>query len=107
MSKYLVYKTEDMERWLYSESGPLLDPATVPKPIEDAVVIRRQDMFAPPALDSYSNSIQAAIEAVRAANGDQDITEEAASNIKRLRDIADYFHDQASISWDTHRKLPD
>lgn len=71
--------------------------------IDDAVVIRRQDVFAPPALDAYANSITIVIEVLKKSN--PDITTEGL--IKGLRDAADYFHEQARESWQTVRKLPD
>jgi len=69
----------------------------VDQEVMDAVVIRLQDVFAPPALDSYANSIAIALELI-ASDGEQ---------WKSLRAIADYFSEQASISWDTNRKIPD
>jgi hypothetical protein len=64
--------------------------------IEDAVVIRRQDAFAPPALDAYANGIRLAT-SLAPQNG---LT-------KELNAKADYFHEQAVLSWDAVRKLPD
>lgn len=64
--------------------------------VEDAVVIRRQDLFAPPALDSYANSIS--IAAMMLEPGEQRL---------KMQDVADYFHAQAVASWETERKLPD
>lgn len=66
----------------------------------DAVVIRRQDVFAPPALDAYANAITVALE----------LTVHGVSNserARRLKDIADYFHEQAKLAWTTNRKIPD
>lgn len=69
-------------------------------PVEDAVVIRRQDMFAPPALDCYANAIQTCVEVL--CNGTK-----PSGTAERLQRIADYFHDQAAKSWAEQRKLPD
>ncbi|HEY7418504.1 MAG TPA: hypothetical protein VH593_25210 [Ktedonobacteraceae bacterium] len=67
--------------------------------IDDAVVIRRQDIFAPPAFDAYANSILVALsldpEAIHSDYG------------QRMQEIADYFHEQAVLAWDTNRKIPD
>lgn len=69
-------------------------------PVEDAVVIRRQDIFAPPALDAYSNAMQTAIEVLTNGGAPSGRTE-------NLQKIADYFHDQAAKAWTEQRKLPD
>lgn len=83
--KYVVFKRED---WLRNE---------FPQPLEDAVVIRRQDKFAPPALDCYANAITMVVEAGNLHWGAR----------QRLQQIADYFHDQAAKAWTESRKLPD
>ncbi len=88
--KYIVFKRAEYEAW--AVGGPKAEP------IDDAVVIRRQDVFAPPALDVYANAIQIAIE-LRGAT-----TVEQREN---LRQTADYFHEQAEAAWHTDRKLPD
>jgi hypothetical protein len=99
--KYVVFKTEDWNTIfncleevfeLKKESGVLIRG----KILDDAVVIRRQDIFAPPALDAYSNSILVSL----AMMGPGETKE-------RLKDIASYFHEQAVLSWDTDRKVPD
>lgn len=70
--------------------------------LPDAVVIRRQDVFAAPALEAYANAIQCVIEAGRGTAIDIDVLV-----LGRLREVADYFHEQACKSYDTpHRKLP-
>lgn len=71
--------------------------------IKDGVVIRRQDVFAPPALDAYANSIATTIEALRATMPGED----GRVIIKQLTDVADYFHSQAKEAWETNRKMPD
>jgi hypothetical protein len=110
-SKYMVWKRMEMEQWLADHPSPGL-----PSPVPDAVVIRRQDVFAPPAFDAYSNAIQCVIEALLKLNRGAEIREEKPDRpwdytpdemAKRLQDIADYFHAQASIAYDSERKLPD
>lgn len=111
-SKYLVWKRKDMETWMSSHPTK-----GMPSPLHDAVVIRRQDVFAPPALDAYANAIQCVIEALLKVQGEvtdlsgdffklptQFTPDEVA---KRLQDIADYFHGQATLAYDSHRKFPD
>lgn len=98
MDKYIVFKKaewDDKVGW-----SPMFD---IPEPVEDAVVIRRQDVFAPPALDAYANAIQTAVEVMSGFG----ITPGGSSPIDQLRDIADYFHDQAAKAWAEQRKLPD
>lgn len=91
--KYVVFKREDWEESGVSRMNAL------PQPIEDAVVIRRQDVFAPPALDAYANSISVALAL---------LPEEVELDGKTdLQEIADYFADQAAQSWQTDRKIPD
>ena len=60
--------------------------------IKDAVVIRRQDVFASPCLFTYANMISLVAKSI----GDPE-----------LQRIADYFHDQAVLAADEGRKFPD
>lgn len=73
--------------------------------LPDAVVIRRQDIFAGPALEAYANAIQCVIEAMQQFN----ITHEgrSPSTADRLQEVADYFHQQSEKSYGASRKLPD
>lgn len=64
--------------------------------LPDAVVIRRQDKFASPALFTYANMI--AMVAVEIDDPDRK---------KGLLAIADYFHRQAELAGDEAFKLPD
>lgn len=113
--KYLVFKGDEFVKLLDKtnsliDSGWAYDGGDLSKwveeiLVEDAVVIRRQDVFSPPAFDAYANSIMVTIEALRARG----ITHEGnnPSMIDRLGAIADYFHAQADMAWDTDRKIPD
>lgn len=91
--KYVVFKrgTEPGE---WSERGGLYLEDL--EPIEDAVVIRRQDIFAAPALNAYACAIQVAIS-----------MDPTHSRMQRLREIADYFHQQAEASAHTNTRIPD
>jgi hypothetical protein len=116
-AKYITFKREDF----YQMMGALaLPPWTAPDGTQvgsdwdcaplatniqeqaaaaelvDAVVIRRQDLFAGPALHAYSNNMAMAARMV--AEGDEQ---------KRLLGIADYFHDQAVLADEEAWKLPD
>jgi len=113
--KYVTFKANDFAQLLNKlnsliESGWAHDGGEINKWVEDilvddAVVIRRQDVFSPPAFDAYANSIMVTIEALNARG----ITHEGnnPSMVDRLGSIADYFHAQADMAWDTDRKIPD
>lgn len=76
--------------------------------IDDAVVIRKQDVFAPPALEAYSNAIQCVIEALEHTQKEYGVADpELAKQIVKLRLIADYFKAQADDAYDFQRGLPD
>jgi hypothetical protein len=96
--KYAVFKREEWEQWFHNLAS-MADPPS-PSEVEDAVVIRRQDVFAPPALDAYANAITVALELIVEGVSSSD-------RAKRLRHIADYFHQQAELAWNTERKVPD
>lgn len=93
--KYVVFKREDFER-LMDEDRPHMYAAALE--VEDAVVIRRQDLFAGPALSSYAHSIAIAVKVAENPKNDQ---------VKALRRIADYFHEQAILADAEGWKLPD
>lgn len=96
MKKYVTFKVEEFQEFL--ERMKDKGSAPMPAEVEDAVVIRRQDVFAPPALDSYANSIVVALEALP----------DGFDHLRaQLREKADYFHEQAELAWHTNRKLPD
>ena len=64
--------------------------------VEDAVVIRRQDLFASPCLATYASMIALVANNV----SDHDLS-------KELTAIADYFEDQARLAAEEGYKLPD
>lgn len=76
--------------------------------IDDAVVIRKQDVFAPPALDAYANAIQCVIETLKEVGTQLSLVEpDLTLKAKTLQGIADYFRVQAEDAYDRKRKLPD
>jgi hypothetical protein len=115
--KYIVIKQKAWDDFLVdiatpalnAKLGAALNGMLETGEVQDAVVIRRQDVFAPPALDAYANSIKVAVLAMResALAGGYDLSEEDAEIVERLQGIADYFHGQAVLAWDAKRKLPD
>lgn len=110
--KYVVFKREDWKRAI-NEANDRMDRGLVPLAssftrlidieVDDAVVIRRQDVFAPPALAMYANSIRTALDVAQLHEvGDPNET------ARRLQAIADYFHEQSELAYaDSRRSLPD
>lgn len=105
--KYVVFKVDDFKqavtelrkRIVYPEDQKLFPELQM---LDDAVVIRRQDKFAPPALDAYANAIMTTVETLRDFTNIGNIQEV----INDLQKTADFFHEQATLSWETERKLP-
>lgn len=88
--KYIVFKrTELIEALRGGAFGPLPE-------IHDAVVIRRQDLFAAPALATYA----ACIAIARLTATDEVVR-------KSLLDVADYFQRQSELAAAEGWKLPD
>lgn len=96
--KYIVFKRDDYDGYKWDQKY-ILEGFAIP----DAVVIRKQDVFAPPALEGYANAITCVLEALEGVA----ITEETSEIIWRLRRVADYFHGQAEDAYNFQRKLPD
>jgi hypothetical protein len=101
--KYIVFKRGEFEEWLallaVEHELPFTsgDIPEMPSDLEDATVIRGQDLFAAPALDAYA----AMIGIVMKFGG---MTPETR---KELQQAADYFHDRANESRDIAFKTPD
>jgi len=113
-NKYIVMKRDALDVWMGQFrdmarqvlQGRFVDTSSLPPVTDlglpDAVVIRRQDLFSPPALDAYANSILIAVEALKA-----DSAGYSSNLVLRLQALARYFHAQAVAAWDTDRKMPD
>ena len=103
--KYIVLKTEDFEEYRRLEAqntGVNVKPGWLTqKRIMDAVVIRKQDLFAAAALHTYASSISIAISIIEQRDP------EGWHLVNRLRDIADYFHEAAVEAEETGHKVPD
>jgi hypothetical protein len=95
-NKYVVFKREDWEKECKVTVFAHLTP------VDDAVVIRLQDQFAPPALDAYANNIQMVIEGLLATGSPP-----SSILMADLQRAADYFHNAAQESWGIKRKMPD
>ena len=92
------YAVIPIARWQDHVEFCALHDLEPPSLVDDAVVIRRQDVFAAPALDAYANSILTAVELLPRDH----------PAALRLRAVANFFHLQASKSWQTpNRKIPD
>lgn len=114
--KYVVFKREDWDDVMRRTQAinddrtqglppvsPLAPLMTLNKmEIDDAVVIRRQDVFSPGMLAAYAHSIQIAIKVA----GIHEVGELNATG-QRLRRIADYFHEQSELAYDESYKIPD
>ena len=115
--KYIVIKREHLDNILIELSSRVhpgwsdVVNRILEGELPDAVVIRRQDIFAPPALDAYANGIRVAVialgEGVALLDGFPDTRQEINELRERLDAKADYFHGQAVLSWGAVRKLPD
>jgi hypothetical protein len=97
--KYIVFKRAD---WLrYEVEGP------PPTEVEDAVVIRRQDIFAGPAFHAYA----ACISMVHSIYPMPPLDQDELDRVEALKRSADYFHEQAVLADDLAgaglAKLPD
>lgn len=95
--KYIVFKRKEFEALIRDVTpGPHSARAVLEESLADATVIRGQDLFAAPALDSYANSISLA--AMFMPLGDER---------NYLMSVADYFHRRADESRGIAFKTPD
>ncbi|PYS90464.1 MAG: hypothetical protein DMF62_04695 [Acidobacteria bacterium] len=94
--KYIVFNREEFDFWHLK----YLSDIDICEPVRDAVVIRKQDVFAPPALDAYANAILVVVEALKVTGSEPGL-------VPRLLKISDYFRLQAEDAYDMQRKLPD
>jgi hypothetical protein len=105
-SKYVVFARDHYRQWM--DEWPEVNPEEEPREIEDAVVIRRQDVFAASALFSYANSIRTATEIMEleraGRGGERGPVDEV---VDRLNEIADYFMRQAEEASKSASKIPD
>lgn len=115
--KYIVFKRKDFdqlrEKLISVELPTIVDRVLDLPPVEDAVVIRKQDVFAGPALHAYASSIQTVIELLRSlstdpVNVDHGVPGLTVEQMSRLYPIRDYFFQQAFEADDVRtKKVPD
>lgn len=107
--KYVVFKLGEFNTW-YNEvlKGTDVFLFEPPVALDDATVIRAQDVFAAPALYAYANSILVALEAMQAVVEGQLMGQGLVNIVDRLTAVADYFHEAAVRAEQTDfKKLPD
>lgn len=118
--KYIVFKREDWkEFWNHwqgemrkASAGMVMDLGVTKlddSAIDDAVVIRTQDVFSGPALACYANGICVAVDILKKTNVPFGLVREHHDIvIAELLEIADYFHQQSEVAFHrTDQKLPD
>lgn len=106
--KYVVFKREDWRK--FAGEVPTSAIQFIPPVLEDAIVIRRQDMFAGPGLFAYANAIQTAID-LRHLQGTSLVLrtkEIQQAQLDRLEELRDFFWEQAMMaSHSETKKIPD
>lgn len=90
--KYVVFNKAKFDAWL--DSSPYSSPNGR---VEDAVVIREQDIFAGPALEMYSAAMTVALR----------VMVKDHASYARLKEIRDYFRRCADRSYEMATKMPD
>lgn len=86
--KYIVFSRAEFAGWLTClQNGDDIADIDHPAVLDDAVVIRTQDVFAGPALHAYASNIWNVAQAYRAC-GLQHLPDQLLS-------VADYFHERA------------
>lgn len=101
--KYVAFKTEAWEKFR-EELGRDADEFEQEHKLEDAVVLRGQDVFTPGALFAYSNNVVTTVEILR---GVVEPSVELEEELQTLMGIADTFHALGIASAESQSKLPD
>lgn len=107
--KYVVFKAEDFDRVYPDMTIEAGNDSLAGLEVEDAVVIRLQDQFAPTALYTYGNTIQSHIEMMD--NLFDEMFGKPRSHlherVRHLEKVRDYFFAKAQESANMKKKLPD
>lgn len=107
--KYAVFKADDWNTIVDKAAedagyNVMVSTEWFNRMLQDAVVIRTQDIFAGPGLSAYANCIQTAIDLMREVAQPVSLTE----HITRLEEIRDYFFERAQEAFDRPDKhIPD
>ena len=107
--KYVVFKREDWQKgWeeLISKDN-LVTWDFPPEQVEDAVVIRRQDIFAPAALYGYAHAVLTARDILEWGSSESELDELDSLALDSLTELADYFASQADLATKEQSKVPD
>lgn len=94
--KYVTFKRDEFMNVMGEWVAPQIKDALLSLILADAVVIRRQDFFASPALGTYAQCIAL----VARTTPDQILG-------KRLINVADYFQRQSELAAEEGYKFPD
>lgn len=96
--KYIVFNREEFNQWFTT----LTELNIVPLSLDDAVVIRRKDVFAGPGLHAYAMAIQTALDLI-------DILGTVTQHeVEQLENLRDFFAHEAQLAVETPLKhLPD
>lgn len=104
--KYVVIKKSDLDEYLDTWEGTLGGSPALRSDLEsidlqDAEVIRGQDLTAASIFYHYASTLQSYAEILEQAEG-------VSNRVKHLREVADYFFEAAHRSEQRQdRKLPD
>ena len=99
--KYVVIKRDDIPSALYERMKEYPDME-----IEDAVVIRKQDVFAEAGLRAYASGILTTVEIVQNLPSSSVIIDLNGS-IEHMIELADFFNGEADDSRGYIHKIPD
>jgi hypothetical protein len=102
--KYVTFNAQEFMHWFATEVAPMCGNS-MPIPIPDAVVLRRQDRFAAGAFEAYADQIIAMLDLFEDAFYDVDIPADRWDP-DAMRAVADYFRDQAHASRQGITKVP-
>lgn len=111
--KFVVMKAEEWDRYFghlmqvcdqFPAAEALRNVFVNPPIVKDAVVIRTRDIFAEQGLMAYAGAVQTTIEVAKSLG----FTTLGGTPIKRLQNIADYFHDRAQEAHEVvTKRVPD
>lgn len=103
-SKYVVFKRDDMIGMLNEAQAPVEVTGTLlAMRLEDAVVIRKKDIFAASALYSYATAVHSAIELLEVMQAGVVVDE---SVLEHLAELADYFAGEADHARQLNGRIP-
>lgn len=101
--KYVVFKKEQFDHWMRRVRA--FKPDDHPDMLKDAIVIRRQDIFAGPGLHAYAAAISTVIEMMEGGVIFPMVMEQ---NLPQLYALREFFHAQALLADEyKDKKFPD